>query len=164
MSHTDTAVTRRTQLPRGSALKRLMTEAHKLLEDLLEIDIAKLGLSLGEADLLTVIELCEYAPVPGEIADWLSLTKAGATGRLNTLERRNLLERRPHPTDGRSVTLHLTPSGSELAEAVLEAKNATIMTTVVDRMGTETIDGLLDALDTLIDTARDVLDGEVAEA
>ena len=35
---------------------------------------------------------------------------------INQLEKRQLLERRPHPHDGRAMALHLTPEGNALME------------------------------------------------
>ena len=35
---------------------------------------------------------------------------------INQLEKRQLLERRPHPHDGRAMGLHLTPQGTEMME------------------------------------------------
>lgn len=139
-------------------MKRAVTEAHKLLDDLLSQEMDKLGLSIGEADMLTVIHVADYDPVPSEVADWLSLTKAGITGRLNTLERRGFIKRRPNPADGRSVTVHLTAAGSSLAVDVLKAKNATIMNTVVRDVGTETVGRLIADLDATIAAARSVLE------
>lgn len=157
MTATESGAPKRFQLGQGAALKRAVTEAHKLLDDLVANDMAALGLTIAEADVLTVVYVCDYAPVPGEVADWLSLTGAGATGRLNTLERRGLLERLPNPADGRSVTIHLTSEGTELAAAVIDAKDSAVMTTLVDRVGPETAAALTESLDALSTVARDVL-------
>ena len=35
-------------------------------------------------------------------------------GMVNALEKRNLIERQPHPRDGRAMGLHLTPAGQKL--------------------------------------------------
>ena len=148
----------RADLALGANLKRAVTEAHKLLDDLIRADMAELGLTLGEADVLTVVFVADYAVVPSEIADWLSLTRAGATGRLNTLERRGLIERTPHPSDRRSVTIALTTEGRALAEAVVDAKNATVLNNVVNRLGTTTAEALTSDLDNLTQIARSVVD------
>jgi MarR family transcriptional regulator, organic hydroperoxide resistance regulator len=43
------------------------------------------------------------------------------TGVLDRLERRRLVERRPHPADRRSLTVALTPAGAAAAERVAAA-------------------------------------------
>ena len=143
----------------GADLKRAVTIAHKLLDDLLSSHMAGLGLSLGEADVLTVVLLAEQAPAPTAIADWLSLTTAGTTGRLNTLERKRLIERRPHPSDGRRITVHLTARGESLAQAVLEAKDEALLSPVVGGLGKARVEGLTHELDALIAAASEALEG-----
>ena len=145
------------RLGRGAALKAAVTEAYRLLDSLVAADMAELGLSVGEADVLTVIRVCDYDPVPGEIAEWLGLTGAGTTGRLNTLERRGLIERRTNPRDRRSVTLHLTELGADLAAQVLDAKDSAIISGLVDRVGRRKIDGLIAELNLLIVRTRETL-------
>lgn len=157
MTATESDLPNRYQLGGGAALKRAVTEAHKLLDDLVANDMASLGLTIGEADVLTVVHVSDHAPVPSEIADWLSLTGAGATGRLNTLERRGLLERLPNPTDGRSVTIHLTSEGARLAAAVIDAKDSAVMTSLVSRIGPDLAATLTQNLDLLSTTAREFL-------
>ena len=44
---------------------------------------------------------------------------ANITRTLQSLERRNLLERRPHPTDGRASIFYLTGAGEALAQELL---------------------------------------------
>ena len=158
MPTSEPGVSRRSSIGRGAALKRAVTEAHRLLDQLLAVDMAALGLTIGESDVLTVIHLADYPPVPGEIADWLGLTGAGTTGRLNTLERRGLLERHPNPSDRRSVTLHLTLQGEALAASAIDAKNTTILNTIVDYIGAEAVDQLVGGLDHVTAKAREILD------
>ena len=43
-----------------------------------------------------------------------TLSRRLALGLIAALERRKLIERRPHPTDRRAVGVHLTPAGAEL--------------------------------------------------
>ncbi len=141
----------------GAGLKRAVTEAHVLLDTLLASHLEALGLTLGEADVLTVVHVSDHSPVPSEIASWLHLTGAGVTGRLNALERRGLIDRVPNPDDGRSVLIELTAEGRELAAQVLEVKDAVIERTVVERIGVDEANALTAALDHLSDEVRDEL-------
>jgi len=51
---------------------------------------------------------------PGELAELLHLHRSSVTPLLESLCRRGLLLRRPHPTDGRRAMLWLTPRGSRV--------------------------------------------------
>ncbi|MDT7518560.1 MarR family transcriptional regulator [Rhodoferax sp. TBRC 17660] len=44
----------------------------------------------------------------------LSVLPPNLVGLIATLERRGLIERLPHPSDGRAMGVHLTPQGTEL--------------------------------------------------
>ena len=141
----------------GAELKRAITMAHKLLDDLLSADMGALGLSIGEADVLTVILVADAPPTPTDIADWLSLTTAGVAGRLNTMERKDLIERRPHETDGRRLTVHLTTRGKQLASDVLDAKDRALTEKVVEEMGRDRTRELVAELNSLIEIAAEAL-------
>nr|WP_315229055.1 MarR family transcriptional regulator [uncultured Albidiferax sp.] len=58
-----------------------------------------------------------------QLATTLSLLPPNVVGMVNTLEKRGLIERQPHPVDGRALGLHLTPEGEALvteAESTVE--------------------------------------------
>ena len=44
----------------------------------------------------------------------LSILPPNLVGLVQTLEQRGLIERRPHPSDGRAIGLHATPTGTQL--------------------------------------------------
>ncbi|MDW5442072.1 MarR family winged helix-turn-helix transcriptional regulator [Polaromonas sp. SM01] len=44
----------------------------------------------------------------------LNIQPPNLVGMINALERRELIQRKPHPRDGRAFGLHLTPSGQKL--------------------------------------------------
>lgn len=138
----------------GAELKRVVTLAHKALDDLIAVDMSRLGLTVGEADVLTVILIAgDSAPAPTDIANWLSLTTAGATGRLNTLESKRLIERRPHESDGRRLTLHLTEEGHRVARTVIDAKDHALAIHVIDHLGPKATQLITSGLHALIAVA-----------
>ncbi|MYY08010.1 MarR family transcriptional regulator [Streptomyces sp. SID4919] len=55
-----------------------------------------------------------------ELAERMSCEPSNATFVVDKLEKRELLERRPHPTDRRAKRLVLTPQGTALRERLLE--------------------------------------------
>jgi DNA-binding MarR family transcriptional regulator len=54
----------------------------------------------------------------------LGIEKSTATSLVDRLQRRGLVERRPHPVDGRSLVVHLTRTGKNLARKVNSALQA----------------------------------------
>lgn len=61
-------------------------------------------------------EACE----PAAIAEAKRFPRQTVTFILDTLEKRGLARRRPHPSDRRRKTVHLTAKGKRLAQSILE--------------------------------------------
>jgi DNA-binding MarR family transcriptional regulator len=55
---------------------------------------------------------------PNYISERLIVSRATVTGVLDTLVKRGLVRREPHPTDRRMVLVHLTKAGSRMADRV----------------------------------------------
>lgn len=55
---------------------------------------------------------------PNYISDRLIVSRATVTGVLDTLVKRGLVRREPHPTDRRMVLVHLTKAGARMADRV----------------------------------------------
>lgn len=53
---------------------------------------------------------------PKHVAELLDITTGSVTPLLDRLETHGYIERRPHPTDRRSMTLHPTPAGRHARE------------------------------------------------
>jgi DNA-binding MarR family transcriptional regulator len=70
------------------------------------------GLALG-----ILVDAGEPCP-PNYISDRLIVSRATVTGVLDTLAKRGLVRREPHPTDRRMVLVHLTKAGARMAEKV----------------------------------------------
>lgn len=141
-----------TQLGLGAGLKAAVTTTNKLLQDLVSPAIVQLGLQPGEADVLTVIRIAKHDPTPTEIADWLTLTTAGCSGRLNALEAKGLIERRPHADDGRRLTVHLSRQGRGQADKAIQTKNQVLMDGAVAAIGEQATQQLIAGLEQLIES------------
>jgi DNA-binding MarR family transcriptional regulator len=61
---------------------------------------------------------------PNYISDRLIVSRATVTGVLDTLVKRGLVRREPHPTDRRMVLVHLTNAGSRMADRVRRTVHA----------------------------------------
>jgi DNA-binding MarR family transcriptional regulator len=55
---------------------------------------------------------------PNYISERLIVSRATVTGVLDTLVKRGMVRREPHPTDRRMVLVHLTKAGSRMADTV----------------------------------------------
>ncbi|MBI5068746.1 MAG: MarR family transcriptional regulator [Deltaproteobacteria bacterium] len=67
---------------------------------------------------LVLLVTAKTGPIaPGRLAQVLRVHPASVTRLARTLERRGLLRRRPHPTDGRQVLLELAPRGRKVARS-----------------------------------------------
>lgn len=64
----------------------------------------------------SVLSLVSHNPgiTSRQLCTALDVMPPNLVGLIAALERRKLIERRPHPTDRRAVGLHLTPAGAEL--------------------------------------------------
>ena len=84
------------------------------------------GLSASAFQTLAILDGAGE-PLPGHvIAERLLVSSASMTSLADTLERRGLVERRPHPTDRRKVLIHLTADGQRVVDQQLPAIHAVI--------------------------------------
>jgi DNA-binding MarR family transcriptional regulator len=78
-------------------------------------------LTMGSFNALQVVAGDPEPLTPSEIATRMlvPVTTATVTGILDTLERHNYVERRPHPTDRRRLLVHLTATGRRVITKVV---------------------------------------------
>lgn len=64
----------------------------------------------------SVLSLVTHNPgiTSRQLCTALGILPPNLVGMVNAFEKRGLIERRPHPSDGRAVGLHLTPGGEKL--------------------------------------------------
>jgi DNA-binding MarR family transcriptional regulator len=64
----------------------------------------------------SVLSLVTHNPgiTSRQLCTALGILPPNLVGMVNTLEKRELIVRKPHPRDGRAMGLHLTPSGQAL--------------------------------------------------
>lgn len=64
----------------------------------------------------SVLSLVAHNPgiTSRQLCSTLGILPPNLVGMVNMLEKRELVARRPHPTDGRAMGLHLTPAGQKL--------------------------------------------------
>jgi DNA-binding MarR family transcriptional regulator len=124
----------RLRLPRqapaatGAAAPAVETVDIGFLEGLLGYNARRAALAVIEVFLVrmapyglkpvdfSVMSLITHNPgiTSRQLCHALGILPPNLVGMVNALERRELIERRPHPRDGRAMGLHLTPAGQEL--------------------------------------------------
>lgn len=64
----------------------------------------------------SVLSLVAHNPgiTSRQLCSTLGILPPNLVGMVNMLQKRELIARRPHPTDGRAMGLHLTPAGQKL--------------------------------------------------
>jgi DNA-binding MarR family transcriptional regulator len=66
--------------------------------------------------VLSILADSEAALPPNEIADRLIISRATVTGLLDSLERREYIQRMPHPSDRRMILVEITDAGREVVD------------------------------------------------
>ena len=80
------------------------------------------GLGEGDFDVLATLRRqgAPYALTPGQLGERTMVTSGAVSKRVDRLEARGLVRRRPSPSDGRSRTVALTHAGRRLIDAAMD--------------------------------------------
>ena len=84
-----------------------------------------LGLTFARYEALMLLSFTRHGELPlGKIGARLQVHPASVTNLIDGLERAGHVDRRPHPTDGRTTLAAITPSGRSVAAAATERMHA----------------------------------------
>lgn len=109
----------------AEAAANLVRAASDFLTELQRGRSAIAPLSPSAFEALAVIEGAGE-PVPSHaIADQLLVSTASMTSLLDTLEKRGLAVRLPHPSDRRKILVDITPEGRRIVDQMLPVVHAT---------------------------------------
>ena len=87
---------------------------YDLLDDVLSRPFQGDSISLSAFNLMSVLDHQENHSAPlNEIGRLLLVTRANVTGLVDSLVKRGMVERVPHPSDRRIILAHLLPLGRE---------------------------------------------------
>lgn len=123
----------------------------RAMGDRMEKAYAPHGISRGEFDVLATLRRADepYTLSPRELSATLMLTTGGMTGRLDKLERADLLRRSPDPHDRRGLQVTLTEKGLALIDEAVGSGLAT-QTAALSGLDTEQAGQLADLLRKLL--------------
>lgn len=135
------------------ALGRLGEATQRIRKDFLEPNFAAHGLKAGEFDVLATLRRSgpPYALTPTDLYQNAMISSGGMTARADRLEKAGLVERKPHPTDRRALTIGLTEKGRVLIDRVLPDHVAAQERATAGLSGAE--------MKTLSDLLRKLIDG-----
>ncbi|UFS59981.1 MarR family winged helix-turn-helix transcriptional regulator [Subtercola endophyticus] len=105
----------------AATIGRLLRVA-KHVTSLSDARLAEFGISRGEFDVLSAVRRAPAPPTPTELAKDLLASNASITKRLVLLEKSQLAVRIRSASDGRVVTVSLTPAGVALIDRALPAQ------------------------------------------
>jgi DNA-binding MarR family transcriptional regulator len=88
----------------------------RAIEDTLGRAAKDHGLQIADGDVLFTLRRQGGKASPTQLSESLLVATGTMTGRLDRLEKHGLIQRVPHPTDRRALTVELTPSGLELVD------------------------------------------------
>ncbi|WP_353950903.1 MarR family transcriptional regulator [Knoellia sp. S7-12] len=104
---------------------RMHRVANALTTELVRV-YAEFGLGEGEFDVLATLRRQggDFALTPSDLSEQTVVTSGAVTKRVDRLEVRGYVERRPSGADGRSRLVALTPAGRELIDRAFTAHMA----------------------------------------
>lgn len=112
-----------TEFPGADLLSAQLARSLERLGGAVEAGVSSIwrshGLSHAGGNALAVIEGAGRPMTPGEIGTEMHITSGSITSLLDTLERRNLVQRATHEGDRRKVLVSVTTAGNELLDAAL---------------------------------------------
>ena len=143
--------TDRSELARRAtdALERVACSAGR------ELDRHAGGFGLSDAKLEVLELLCcrsDGRACLHALGDELGVTRPNVTKLVDGLERGGLVERLPHPSDGRMVHAHVTPEGLEMAEEAVPGRHD-LMLRLWEALDDDELGRLVGLLDAVADRA-----------
>lgn len=103
--------------PAGDAMEAAtsITRAHQILLGRIDDALAPFGLNFSRFEALALLHFSKEGRLPlGKMGDRLQVHPASITNTIDRLQQDGLVERVPHPTDGRTTLAAITGEGEKL--------------------------------------------------
>lgn len=108
----------------GMAVVTSIVRADQILQGRIDAVLRDLELTFARYELLVLLDFSRRGALPlGKIGTRLQVHPASVTNVVNRLEADELVQRRPHPEDGRTTLATLTPAGRRLARRATRLLN-----------------------------------------
>jgi len=111
----------------GMAAVTSLMRAQQIVQARVDEVLKPMGLTFSRYELLMLLHFSRTGALPVTKASVrLQVHPTSVTNAVDRLEAAGLVRRTPHPTDGRTTLVELTPAGRELALAATERLNAEV--------------------------------------
>jgi DNA-binding MarR family transcriptional regulator len=108
----------------GMAAVTSIMRAQQLFLAEVEHQLAAFELTFARFELLRLLAFTRHGELPlGKLGDRLQVHATSVTNAVNRLEAQGFVERRPHPTDGRTTLAAITASGRRVVERATTTVN-----------------------------------------
>jgi DNA-binding MarR family transcriptional regulator len=138
----------------GMAVVTSIMRAQQVFAAVVDDVLRPLRLTFSRYEVLMLLVFSRRGELPlGKIGERLQVHPASVTNAINRLEAQGLVQRLPHPTDGRTTLAAITPAGREIAETATTVMNREVFTRI--GLSAPDADALFDVLRTLRREAGD---------
>ena len=108
----------------GMAFVTSVVRVHQILMARIDSSLEPFGLTFSRFEVLMLLLFTRKGQLPlGKIGGRLQVHAASVTNAIDRLEASGLVQRVPHPTDGRTTLARITPEGRRLARKAAAALN-----------------------------------------
>jgi DNA-binding MarR family transcriptional regulator len=108
----------------GMATVTSIIRAQQVLLQRVEEHLAPFGLSFARFELLRLLAFTRHGELPlGKLGARLQVHPTSITSAVDRLEKQGLVERHPHPTDGRTTLAVITDAGRDIVERATKVLN-----------------------------------------
>jgi DNA-binding MarR family transcriptional regulator len=108
----------------GMALVTSIMRAHQILLARVDATLAPLGLTFARFEVLMLLEFSRTGRLPlSKVGERLQVHPASVTNAIDRLEEAGLVQRLPHPTDGRTTLASITRAGRRLVQQAAAVLN-----------------------------------------
>ncbi|MGB6246797.1 MarR family transcriptional regulator [Gordonia sp. (in: high G+C Gram-positive bacteria)] len=105
--------------------------AHQIMLARVEQELKPFGLTFARFELLRLLAFTRQGALPiSKASDRLQVHVSSATHAIGRLAEAGLVERLPHPTDGRTTLVSITGDGRELVEKATAVLNSSVFADV----------------------------------
>jgi DNA-binding MarR family transcriptional regulator len=111
----------------GMALVTSVMRVHQLLLSTVDGVLRPYDLTFARFEILALLDFTRLGSLPlGKIGARLQVHPTSASSAVQRLERQGLIVRIPHPTDGRTTLVEITPQGRRLVRKATKDLNAKV--------------------------------------
>ncbi|WAL40249.1 MarR family transcriptional regulator [Brevibacterium sp. BRM-1] len=111
----------------GMTLVTSVMRVHQLLLARVDAVLKPLGLTFSRYEVLRLLAFTKRGELPlNKVTQRLQVHATSTTNSVDRLEAAGLVERLPHPNDGRTTLAAITPEGRALVERATNALNAQV--------------------------------------